>query len=146
MSHLELYRIDLSKLTSSILMEVVAIPIVLVGESYFYMHHPIKASLLKNYLWTSLLFSYSLKITCILLIQVISLKETVVLSVKLIVLISWSPFCISLTLLSALMGLAQYCITAWDSCRHWRTHIRVHCTINHISQVLEYHGKLKKTK
>ena len=36
----------------------------------------------KNYLWTSLSFSYSLKITCILLRQVISLKKMVVLSVK----------------------------------------------------------------
>ena len=34
----------------------------------------------KNYLWTSLSFSYSLKITCILLRQVISLKKMVVLS------------------------------------------------------------------
>ena len=29
-------------------MEVVTIPVVLVGESYFYMHHPIKAWLLKK--------------------------------------------------------------------------------------------------
>ena len=45
----------------------------------------------KNYLWTSLSFSYSLKITCILLRQVISLKKMVVLSVKFTILISWSP-------------------------------------------------------
>ena len=52
----------------------------------------------KNYLWTSLSFSYSLKITCILLRQVISLKKMVVLSVKFTILISWSPICIPLIL------------------------------------------------
>ena len=45
----------------------------------------------KNYLWASLSFSYSLKITCILLRQVISFKKMVVLSVKFTILISWSP-------------------------------------------------------
>ena len=51
-------------------MEIVTIPVVLVDEFYFYMHHSIKARLFeKNYLWTSLSFSYSLKITCILLRQ-----------------------------------------------------------------------------
>ena len=38
----------------------------------------------KNYLWTNLSFSYSLKITYILLRQVISFKKMVVLSVKII--------------------------------------------------------------
>ena len=53
----------------------------------------------KNYLWTSLSFSYTLKITFILLRQVISLKKMVVLSVKFTILISsfsylysFSPF------------------------------------------------------
>ena len=45
----------------------------------------------KNYLWASLSFSYSLKITCILLRQVISFKKMVVLSVKFTILISLSP-------------------------------------------------------
>ena len=36
----------------------------------------------KNYLWTSSSFSYSLKSTCILLRQVMSLKKMMVLSVK----------------------------------------------------------------
>ena len=61
----------------------------------------------KNYLRTSLPFSYSLKITCFLLRQVISLKKMVVLSVKLTILISWSPICIALILLSALMRLVS---------------------------------------
>ena len=42
-SHLELVRIELLKLTSSILMEIVTISVVLVGQFYFYLHQPIKA-------------------------------------------------------------------------------------------------------
>ena len=42
-SYFELSRIELSKLTSSILMEIVTILVVLVDQFYFYMHHqPIK--------------------------------------------------------------------------------------------------------
>ena len=37
-----LSRIDLPKLTSSILMKTVTIPVVLIDEFYFYIHHPIK--------------------------------------------------------------------------------------------------------
>ena len=81
----------------------------------------------KNYLWTSLSFSYSLKITCILLRQVISLKKMMVLSVKFTILISWSPICIPLILLSALMKLASTSVAilynSWDSWHHWWTHI-----------------------
>ena len=40
--HLELSRIELSKLTSSILMELVTIPVGLVDQFYFYMHQVIK--------------------------------------------------------------------------------------------------------
>ena len=47
-SHFELSRIELPKLTSSILMEIVTIPVVLVDEFYFYMHHPIKAWLFEK--------------------------------------------------------------------------------------------------
>ena len=83
----------------------------------------------KNYLWTSLSFSYSLKITCILLRQVISLKKMMVLSVKFTILISWSPICIALILLSALMRLvstsAAVLYNNLDSWHHWRTHIGV---------------------
>ena len=45
----------------------------------------------ENDLWASLSFSYSLKITYILLRQVISLKKMVVLSVSFTILILWSP-------------------------------------------------------
>ena len=48
LSHLELSRIELPKLTSSILMEIVTIPVVLVDEFYFHMHHPIKAWLFEK--------------------------------------------------------------------------------------------------
>ena len=43
LSHLDLSRIDLRKLNSSILMEIVIIPVSQVDEFYFYMHYPIKA-------------------------------------------------------------------------------------------------------
>ena len=48
LSHLELLRIDLQKLNSSILMEVVTIPVGQVDEFYFYMHYPIKAWLFQK--------------------------------------------------------------------------------------------------
>ena len=131
MFHLELSRIDLPKLNSNILMEIVTIPVGQVDEFYFYMHYHIKACMTfwKNYLWTRLSFSYSLKITCILLRQVISLKKMMVLSVKFTILISWSPICIPLILLSALMRLASTSAAVLynnlDSWHHWRTHIGV---------------------
>ena len=37
-----LSRINLPKLTSNILMKIVTIPVVLIDEFYFYIHHPIK--------------------------------------------------------------------------------------------------------
>ena len=55
--HLELSRIDLPKLTSSsILMEIVTIPVVLVDEFYFYMHHPIKAWLFEKIIFELVYF------------------------------------------------------------------------------------------
>ena len=48
LSHLELSRTDLPKLTLSILMKTVTIPVVLVDEFYFYMHHLIKTWLFKK--------------------------------------------------------------------------------------------------
>ena len=83
----------------------------------------------KNYLWTSLSFSYSLKIICILLRQIISFKKMAVISEKFTILISWSPICIPLILPSALMGLAStlaaILYNSLDSWHHWRTHIGV---------------------
>ena len=77
-----LSKIDLPKLTSSILMEIVTIPVVLVDEFYFQMHQFIKALLFEKVIFESLPSSYSLKTACILLRQVISLKKMVVFSVK----------------------------------------------------------------
>ena len=105
-AHLELSRIDLPKLNSSILMAIVTIPVGQVDEFYFYMLFK-GFAFWKNYLWTSLSLSYSLKVTCILLRLVIPLKKMVVLSVKFTILISWSPICIPLIFLSALMRLAS---------------------------------------
>ena len=46
--YLELSRIELPKLNSSILMEIVTIPVGQVDEFYFYMHYPIKAWLFEK--------------------------------------------------------------------------------------------------
>ena len=43
LSYLELSRIELPKLNSSIIMKIVTIPVGQVDEFYFYMHYPIKA-------------------------------------------------------------------------------------------------------
>ena len=48
LSHLKLCRTDLPKLTSSILMKIVTIPVILVDEVYFYMHHSIKTWLFEK--------------------------------------------------------------------------------------------------
>ena len=42
LSQLDLSRIELPKLTSSILMKIVTIPAALVNQFYFYMHQPVK--------------------------------------------------------------------------------------------------------
>ena len=47
LSHLELWRMELPKLTSSILMEIV-IPVVLVDQFYFFMHQSIKVKLFEK--------------------------------------------------------------------------------------------------
>ena len=83
----------------------------------------------KNYIWTCLSFSYSPKITFILIREVISLKKMVVLSVKFTFLISWPPICIPLILLLVLMRLAstsaRILYNNLDSWHHWQTHVGV---------------------
>ena len=78
-------------------------------------------------LWASLSFSYSLKITYILLRQVISPKKMVVMSVNFTNLISCLLF--PLILLSALMKLASTTATilcnSMESRHPWRTSIRI---------------------
>ena len=46
--YLKLSRIELPKLNSSILIEIVTIPVGQVDEFYFYMHYPIKAWLFEK--------------------------------------------------------------------------------------------------
>ena len=48
LSYLELSRIDSQILNSSILMEIVTIPVGQVHKFYFYMHYPIKAWLFQK--------------------------------------------------------------------------------------------------
>ena len=81
----------------------------------------------KNYLGASLSFLYSLKITCILLEQIISLKNMVVLPVKFTIWISCSPLCIPLIFLSALMKLTSVTVlyNSMDSRHPWRMNIRI---------------------
>ena len=101
-----------TKLTSSILMKIVTVPVVLVDEFYFYMYHPTKTWLFEKTLF-----------------ELISLKKMVVLPAKLTSLISWSSICIPLILLSALMRLASTSVIILynnlDSWCHWWTHIWV---------------------
>ena len=111
LSQLGLSRIELPKLTRSILLETVAIPVFLFDHFYFYMQQPTKAWLFETFIfeldyhWAilSLLFQRVLES---LLKQVISLQKMVVLSAKFILLISWSSICIPWILLSASMKLA----------------------------------------
>ena len=64
-------------------------------------------------LWTSLSFSCSLKITYILLRQVISLKKMLVLSVNFTILILWSPVSYNPFISINEIAQLQYCVTAW---------------------------------
>ena len=130
LSHFELSRIDLPKLNSSILMEILTIPVGQVDEFYFHMHYPIKAWLFEKTIFELVyLFHIVLKNTCIILWQMISLKKVVVLSLKFTILTSWSLICIPLILLSALMRLESTSAAVFyndlDSWHHWRTHIGV---------------------
>ena len=62
LSRLELLRIDLPKWNSSILMEIVTIPVGQVDESYFCMHYPIKAWLFEKIIFELVyLFHIALK-------------------------------------------------------------------------------------
>ena len=98
-------------------------------NSIFVCTIPQRIGFWKNYLWTSLSFSYGLIITCIILRQVIYLKKMVVLSAKFTILISWSHICIPLILLSALKKLARtsaaILYNSMESKHPWQTHIMV---------------------
>ena len=83
------------------------IPFVLVDQFYFCMLQPIRLDFSEKFIFELDLSSYSFKITCILLRQVISLNKMVVLAAKFTILIPWSIICILLILLSASMKLAS---------------------------------------
>ena len=62
LSHLELSKIDLPKLNSSILMEIVTVPVDQVDEFYFYMHYPMNAWLFEKIIFELVyLFHIALK-------------------------------------------------------------------------------------
>ena len=67
LSHMELFSIELPRLTSGILLKVVTIPVLLGDQFYFYMHQPIKPWFLKkiifelHYHWASLFLCLVLK-------------------------------------------------------------------------------------
>ena len=121
----------LPKLTSSILMEIVTIPLVLVGEFYFCMHHPIRPGFLKKKSLSQFIFafSYNLKITCTLLRQITSIKKMVVLSVKFTIFNSCFSCLYSFNPFSALMKLASTSATilhkSMESRHPQRTNIRI---------------------
>ena len=81
----------------------VTIPFVLFYQ--FFLYDPsCKAWLFEKFIF-ELEASYSFKITCILVRQVISLKKIGGIISKIYCLVSWSPICTSLILLSALVKM-----------------------------------------
>ena len=65
-----------------------------------------KASLFEKLIF-ELEASYSFKITCILVMQLISLKKIGAVIIKIYCLVSWSPICTPLILLSVSMKMAS---------------------------------------
>ena len=72
---------------------------------YFLYAQSVSPGFLKSYLWDEA--SYSFKITCILVKQVISLKKIGCVISKIYCLVSQSPLCTPLILLSALMKMSS---------------------------------------
>ena len=78
------------------------------GLSVLFLYDPAyRAWLFEKFIFELKAYSYSFKITCILLRQVISPKKMVMSSAKFTNLISWSPICTPFILLSASMKLAS---------------------------------------
>ena len=104
---LELLREEFTKLTISILMGSFDLAIC-PGLSVLFLYvTAYKACLFEKFIFELESSSYSFKITCILLKQVISPKNIVMSSAKFTNLISWSPVCNPFILLSASMKLAS---------------------------------------
>ena len=105
LSQLELSRTELPKFSPSILMEMWPYHLLCFINSFLY--DPVcKAWLFEKFIF-ELEASYSFKITCILVRQVISLKKIGGVISKIYCLVSWSPICTPLILLSALMKMAS---------------------------------------
>ena len=101
----ELSRTELPKFTLSILMELWPYNLSWFINS-FLLDPACKTWLFENFIF-ELEASYSFKITCILVRQVISLKKIGGVISKIYCLVSWSPICTPLILLSALMKMAS---------------------------------------
>ena len=97
---MELSRTELPKCTRSILMENCYHTISPVLTIHFLYDPACKAWLFEKFIF-ELEASYSFKITCILVRQVISLKKSGGVISKIYCLISWSPICAPLILVSA---------------------------------------------
>ena len=75
--------------------------------SILFLYYPAcKAWLFENFIF-ELEASYSFKITCILVMQIIFLKKNGGVIIKIYCLVSWSPICTLLILVSALMKIAS---------------------------------------
>ena len=102
---LELSRTELPKCTPSILMEMWPYHLSCFINSFLY------DPACKAWLFEKLIFepvaSYSFKVTCILVRQVILLRKLGGVISKIYCLVSWSPICTPLILLSALMKMAS---------------------------------------
>ena len=104
---MELLKEEFTKVTQIFWWEIFTLPFVVAYQFYFYMCQPIGLHFLKRFIFELKAFSYSFKITCILLRQIISPMKMVMSSAKFTNLISWSPICTPLILLSASMKLAS---------------------------------------
>ena len=102
---LELLRTKLPKCTPSILVEMWPCHLSCFINSFLY-NPACKAWLFENFIF-ELEASYSFKITCILVRYVILLRKLVMSSAKIYCLVSGSPICTPLILLSALMEMAS---------------------------------------
>ena len=130
LSQLKLLRVEFSKLTQAFWWKILTWPFVLAYQFYFYMSQAIRLDFLfEKFIFELESSSYSFKITCILLRQVICPKKMVMSPAKFTNLISWSPICTLFILLLPSMKLASTlaaikCNTnesvhPWQTCCVW---------------------------
>ena len=120
-----LSREEFTKLTQAFWREVLTLSFVLAYQFYFYISQPIRLDFFEKFVFELESSSYSFKITCILLRQVISPKKMVMSSGKFTNLILWSAICTPFILLLASMKLASTSATIIyntnESGHPWRT-------------------------